>query len=138
MTKSTGLAEHLIAAHSEDVNSEGGIPDYEGCAPLHAAAQSGYREVAELLLGSSASLDDIERLLIDRGADVNAQEEDRWTALHLASFEEHLTTLAFTPRVVALTHPRPHTTRRHPHCPRCRECSRSTSKWGSSLSLGGY
>ncbi|KAI0266919.1 hypothetical protein BGY98DRAFT_1102336 [Russula aff. rugulosa BPL654] len=107
MTKSTGLAEHLIAAHSEDVNSEG------GCAPLHAAAQSGYREVAELLLGSSASLDDIARLLIDRGADVNAQEEDRWTALHLASSEEHLTTLAFTPsptlaltlRVVALTAP---------------------------------
>jgi Ankyrin repeats (many copies) len=77
------------------------------------AVQSGYREVAELLLGSSASLDNITRLLIDRGANVNAQEEDRWTALHLASSKEHLTTLAFTPSptlaltlcVVALTAP---------------------------------
>lgn len=30
---------------------------HEGCALLHAAAQSGYREIAELPLGSGARLD---------------------------------------------------------------------------------
>jgi ankyrin repeat protein len=34
------------------------VTDNEGCVPLHVAAKTGYREIAELLLGSSnASLD---------------------------------------------------------------------------------
>ncbi|KAI0273205.1 hypothetical protein BGY98DRAFT_1099506 [Russula aff. rugulosa BPL654] len=81
--------EHLIAAHSEDVNSEGGVPDYEGCAPLHAAAQSGYREVA----------DDIAWLLIDHGADSTSPPSPS----HHASSPS--LTLALTLRVVTLTAP---------------------------------
>ena len=44
--------------------------------PLHAASR--YRHV------------DVTRLLVDRGADVNAPTEDHWTALHLASCVGHL------------------------------------------------
>ncbi|KAI0277745.1 hypothetical protein BGY98DRAFT_1097195 [Russula aff. rugulosa BPL654] len=54
MAKSS-LAEiaRLLVNFGADVN----VTDDEGWAPLHAAAQSGYRDIAELLLGSSASLD---------------------------------------------------------------------------------
>jgi ankyrin repeat protein len=30
------------------------------------------------------------QLLLNHGADVNAQKEDRWTALHLAAFNGHV------------------------------------------------
>jgi len=33
---------------------------------------------------------DLARLLIDHGADVNGQNEERWTALHLASHVGHV------------------------------------------------
>ena len=33
------------------------VTDDDGCALLHAAVQSGYLEIAQLLLGSSASLE---------------------------------------------------------------------------------
>jgi len=44
----------LLVITGADVN----VTDDEACAPLHATvtAQSGYREIAELLLGRSASL----------------------------------------------------------------------------------
>ena len=109
-TKSSLEVACLLVNAGADVN----VADYEGCAPLHAAAQSGYREVAELLLGSSASLD--------------AQNETQETPLNLVPFTHPhphtmrrrphrprphtmrrcLTTLALTPRVVPLTHPRLH------------------------------
>jgi len=43
------------------------------------ASRSGYLDIAELLL--------------DHGADVNANEENLWTPLHLASLHGHLETV---------------------------------------------
>ena len=81
-TKSSLEVACLLVNSSTDVN----VPNYE--ALLHTAAQSGYREVVELLLGSSVSLD--------------AQSETQETPLNL----------------VPLTHPHPHTMRHCPHRPR--------------------
>ena len=44
--------------------------------PLYYAAMGGHLEVIQLLL--------------DHGADVNAQKEDRWTALHLGVLFGHV------------------------------------------------
>jgi hypothetical protein len=53
MAKSSLEIARLLVNSGADVD----VTDDEGCAPLHAAAESGNREIAELLLGSSASLD---------------------------------------------------------------------------------
>jgi ankyrin repeat protein len=45
-----GLVEHLITAHSSDVNSRGG----SHTTPLHAASVKGHIDVASLLLKSGA------------------------------------------------------------------------------------
>src|SRR6266849_3651917 len=92
-----GLAEHLIAAHSRDVNSKGG----SHTTPLHAASVKGHSKVASLLLGNGADPDsrdhlgrvplhrvlqggqlimmksslEIARLLVNAGADVNVTDD---------------------------------------------------------------
>jgi ankyrin repeat protein len=45
------LAEHLIAAHSPDVNGQGG----SHTTPLHAASVKGHLQVASLLLKNEAT-----------------------------------------------------------------------------------
>src|SRR6266478_2431647 len=78
--------------------------DDKGETPLHAAAQSGYREIVELLVECGASLDaqniyqetslhmacckgklDVARFLIESGAPVSALDNNGWTPLHTAS-----------------------------------------------------
>src|SRR5580658_344156 len=102
-----GLAEHLIAAHSRDVNSEGG----SHTTPLHAASVKGHLEVASLLLRNGADPDsrdhlgrvplhrvsqggqvlmaksslEIARLLVNSGADVNVPDYEGCTPLHAAA-----------------------------------------------------
>jgi hypothetical protein len=68
---------------------------FEGDTPLHAAARSGYRNIAELLVESGASLDvknrnqqtplhvgcangrlGVSRFLIDRGSDIHSREKE--------------------------------------------------------------
>src|SRR5580698_4862639 len=53
-----GLAEHLIATHSLDVNSKGGFHT----TPLHAASVKGYLQVASLLLRNGADPDSRDHL----------------------------------------------------------------------------
>ena len=102
-----GLAEHLIAAHPEDVNSRGG----SHTTPIHAASVKGHLEVASLLLNNGAdpnSRDDlgraplhrvsqggqlvmvessleIARLLINSGGNVNVADNAGNTPLHVAA-----------------------------------------------------
>jgi ankyrin repeat protein len=83
-----------------DVN----VPDNEDCTPLHVAPQSGDREIAELLLGSSASIDarnneqrtplafvceygkrDMAHFRIVRDSDANSQVKAGSVPLHAAS-----------------------------------------------------
>ena len=60
----SGLAKRLIIAHAEDVNAK----CCHGCTPLHGA-----RDV------------DVARVLLDHGADINAQKDGNISLLHLAS-----------------------------------------------------
>jgi ankyrin repeat protein len=102
-----GLAEHLIAAHSRDVNSKGGCHT----TPLHAASVKGHLQVASLLLRNGADPDsrdhlgrvplhrvsqggqlvmaksslEIARLLVNSGADVNVTDDEGWAPLHAAA-----------------------------------------------------
>ncbi len=103
-----GLVEHLIAAHSSDVNSRGGFHT----TPLHAASVKGHSGVASLLVKHGAdpncrddlgrvplhrvsqggklvkeeSLREIARLLVDSGADVDVTDDDEGdTPLHAAA-----------------------------------------------------
>ena len=102
-----GLTEHLITAHSQDVNHEGGFHT----TPLHAASVKGHFQVASLLLIKGAdpdSCDDLGRvplhrvsqggqlvmpkssleiaqLLIDFSADVNATDDEGRSPLHAAA-----------------------------------------------------
>src|SRR6266403_2612882 len=83
--------------------------DDEGDTPLHAAAHSGSRDIAELLVGSGASLDirnknqqtplymacrsgklDVSRFLIDRGSDINSRDGEGFTPLHVSSRFGHI------------------------------------------------
>ena len=62
------VKQHLAAG--TDVNAK----DEDSWTPLHFAAASGHKEIAELL--------------IDKGADVNAKEVDGETSLHYADTKE--------------------------------------------------
>jgi hypothetical protein len=70
----SGLARHLIEMYSADVNTKCG---HHGRSPLHGASIYGH-------VGSA-------RVLLDHGADVNAQTDGGWTPLHHASLWGHLT-----------------------------------------------
>src|SRR5258708_7020360 len=102
-----GLVEHLIVAHSSDINSGGG----SHMTPLHAASVKGHLEVASLLLKRHADPNsrdfvgrvplhrisqggqffnaeqslEIARLLVNHGADMGITNTDGWTPLHLAA-----------------------------------------------------
>ena len=67
------LARHHIMMHSPDVNAKSGP---FGLSPLHGASIYGHSDSA--------------RLLIDHGANVNAQDNNHWTPLHYASVWGHL------------------------------------------------
>ena len=113
-----GLAEHLIAAHSLDVNSMGG----SHMTKLHATSVKGDSQVASLLLENGAdpnSHDNLGRvplhrisqggwlvmekssleivcLLVDFGADVNViNYKGCWTALHVVSGCGHLASAGY-------------------------------------------
>ncbi len=83
--------------------------DYDGDTPLHEAAEKGYKDVAELLLGNKAQINlknkegwtplhlaaykgriaVVELLLDNCFADVNAQTKHGWTPLHWAANAGH-------------------------------------------------
>jgi hypothetical protein len=67
----SGLAKHLIIAHSLDVNAK----VYADQTPLHMASTRGHADVAQVLL--------------DYEADINAQDSAKWTPLHMASAGGH-------------------------------------------------
>jgi hypothetical protein len=102
-----GLTDHLIAAHSLDVNSKGGFH----ITPLHAASVKGHLQIASLLLRNGADPDsrdhlgrvplhrvsqggqivmaksslEISQLLVNSGADVNATDNEGCAPLHAAA-----------------------------------------------------
>jgi ankyrin repeat protein len=102
-----GLAEHLITAHSQDVDSRGG----SHTTPLHVASVKGHLDVASLLLENGADPNsrdhlgraplhrvsqggqlvtvesslEIARLLVNSGANVNATDDEDYTPLHAAA-----------------------------------------------------
>ena len=94
------LTAHLLAEHPEDLYAKGG----GFMTPLHASAARGYFDVCSLLLDYFPNPDiptgrynqtllhlisheghiEIGQRLLDRGADINAQERDGWTPLYIA------------------------------------------------------
>jgi len=66
-------ARHLVVTHALDVNTKCA---HHGISPLHGPSISGH-------VGSS-------RILLDHGANVNAQDDNDWTPLHIASAFGHL------------------------------------------------
>lgn len=65
------LVQTLLARSPERVFDE----DADGCTPLHEAARTGKKDVAELLTA--------------HGADINARTKGGWTPLHAAVSGEH-------------------------------------------------
>ena len=99
----SGLANHLIITHREDVNAKCG---YHG-SPLHAASSKGHLDAARVLLANGVDVNttnedgetplhsayagghlDVMRLLLEHEADVNAHYNyvDDGTLLHDASY----------------------------------------------------
>jgi ankyrin repeat protein len=102
-----GLVEHLITAHSSDVNSRGG----SHTTPLHAASVKGHLDVASRLLESGADPNsrdiagrvpphrvsqggqlvmvesslEVARLLVNCGVEVNVPDVEGETPLHAAA-----------------------------------------------------
>jgi ankyrin repeat protein len=91
------LAEHLIVNHPEHVNARGG----DEVTSMHAAARAGHADILSLLLEHSADVDgrgregqtplhralsvEVVRCLLDGGADIDAPNDNGWTALCLAA-----------------------------------------------------
>ena len=71
-TRGSVRALSILAAHAPDLNAPGG-PGH--AAPLHSAAGGGHTESAHLLL--------------DRGASVDARDDNQWTPLHWACWSGH-------------------------------------------------
>ena len=67
----SGLAEHLIIKHAEDVNAK----CCDDSTPLHAASYRGHIDVAHVLF--------------DHGAHINAQKDGHILPLHIASCHGH-------------------------------------------------
>jgi ankyrin repeat protein len=82
--------------------------DTNGCTPLHVAAITGHKEVAELLLAKGAKVNtkgdrgntplhwaaqqgyaEIVALLLTQGADINSTDDGDWTPLHSAANQGH-------------------------------------------------
>jgi serine/threonine-protein phosphatase 6 regulatory ankyrin repeat subunit B len=100
------LAEHLIAEHPEQVNARG----WGEVTPMHAAAAEGHTNILSLLLDHGVDVDlqggvngatplqralwngklEAGQYLLHRGADINARNQDNWTALFCAVFEGHV------------------------------------------------
>ena len=97
------LAKKLIHKHPEHVNTRGG----EKVAPLVAALYGNHRQVSELLFQHGADIHvrghwnrtllhaavldreglvDVAQWLLSHGADVDAQQDELWTSLHLATY----------------------------------------------------
>jgi len=68
----SGLANHLIITHAEDVNADCSI----GWGPLHEASLRGMVDAA--------------RMLLDHGADVNKRDLTNWGPIHFASCQGRL------------------------------------------------
>jgi hypothetical protein len=97
----SGVVNHLIVKHGEDVNYE------SGCwgTPLHVASESGHAEVAHVLLQHHSDVNarsaphfewtplhfashghvKVVQLLLEHGSNVNAQSKRHNTPLYLAS-----------------------------------------------------
>ena len=69
----SGLARHLIMMHGPDVNAKHA---HGGLSPLHGASIYGHV--------------DSSRILLDHGANVNAQDDEGFAPLHYASLWGHL------------------------------------------------
>ena len=67
------IATILAIEQPQDVNSQS---FKDASAPLHLASENGHVGLA--------------RMLVERGADVSAQDEDGWSALHFASLKGHV------------------------------------------------
>jgi ankyrin repeat protein len=99
------LAEHLIAEHPEDVNSEGGTE----VTPMHAAASAGHANILSLLIEHGADLNgrgrlgnaplrqasengnlEAGQLLLNCGADIDARNESNNSALAGAIYRGHV------------------------------------------------
>ena len=103
------LTGHLLAEHPEDVHTKGG-----NCVtPLHASADHGHVDTSSLLIDHFPNPDirgiidqtplnliscrgdfpgrlEIGKRLLDRGANVDACDEDDWTPLHYAALHGQL------------------------------------------------
>jgi ankyrin repeat protein len=96
------LVEHLVDAHPQDVNAQGG----RHVTPLHAALEEGDWRLAMLLLERGANIEfrgprsraplhtasyrgyaDVVSSLIDLGADPNTETDNRETPLYLVASE---------------------------------------------------
>ena len=97
----SGLANHLVTMHTEDVNATCG----DSRTPLHAAFRGGQLECMRVLLEHGAAVDardDVDtavvhlasehgqpetlHLVLRHGADVNARDYWEWTPLHFACY----------------------------------------------------
>ena len=67
------IAKFLAIEYPEDVNSQS---FYDASTPLHLSSRKGHLNLA--------------RMLVDRGADVSAQDENGWIPLHRASSMGHI------------------------------------------------
>ena len=82
---------NLLIAKGADVNAKNG----EGLMPLDIAINANHRDIVELLIAKGAEvsihtavrLGDVDRIrsVLEKGADVNAQDKNGVTPLHLAT-----------------------------------------------------
>jgi ankyrin repeat protein len=102
------LVRYLAIKHPQDVNAVGGSYEF----PLFAALHRNHFKAAETLLEHGGNIDvrgkrehttlhktidwhnklsiDAVQFLLEHGADVNAQRNDLWTPLHLATYNGNL------------------------------------------------
>jgi ankyrin repeat protein len=104
------LAAYLLAEHPEDLDAEGGVE----VTPFHASVFDGHFDISSLFIEQLRNIDvqgcylqtpllrlvtrdkvrrgDLEfgQRLLDRGADVNARDEDDWTPLYSAALNGRL------------------------------------------------